>query len=465
MAASSPVEPPAPSTTPTVTVQPAYRTTCDNCMRSKVRCSKDHPSCHRCLGQGVACGYSRSRRLKKVIEYRPDPTHQTESPSNGGTSTSDFTSATSEDQSRPSSMSNVDLFSPFDVPTSTNVETYQEPWDLFTNELDLSDSLVGMEGFDTITPQTPLNAALDTHLTKLPDWDTQQWSTTAERTMTDPFAPLTPPESSPGFTSSLCQSRTSTSTSIFDTTPTPTSKPGCAHIAASVLQSLESPGAPLIESASKPLSNERLRRNLDTVISTNKSAMEILHRISSCTCSVPKNHLVMISAVLFMVLAWYEACLGACDRACACASETSIASSLPSTNDSNANEETVEEVSPDCADLVHVPPIQVGSLCLGVETRRQVVKQIVLSELAKATAVIERLTEWSPTTSTTGKGAMCAEGGIEGCGGVDKTPKTGFGAVAGYQELEVQLQYSLQAALQKRIEEIAGAAAAKGKES
>lgn len=41
---------------------PKHRLTCDNCKKSKVRCSQDRPVCSRCSRQSVECNYSLSRR-------------------------------------------------------------------------------------------------------------------------------------------------------------------------------------------------------------------------------------------------------------------------------------------------------------------------------------------------------------------------------------------------------------------
>lgn len=56
------------SSRPNIALHSPYWTKCDNCMRSKVRCSKDRPSCLRCLDQAVPCIYSRSPKSKKIIE-------------------------------------------------------------------------------------------------------------------------------------------------------------------------------------------------------------------------------------------------------------------------------------------------------------------------------------------------------------------------------------------------------------
>lgn len=437
-------------------VQSANRTTCDNCMRSKVRCSKDHPSCHRCLGQGVTCNYSASRRLKKIIEYR-DATQKANSTANGATDFSNIVSSRNEREHSAAASLRDDRLSSPSVFSSPNDRPYPSPWSFFGNDGDLQESVVGMEGMEGITqPAAALTALYEPSQNKIMDWPTHQCSCSMETSTGEALVPTSPDPSSDPLSSLFASSRDNFSSSTLDTqrrTSTTSglnsiedgsSKLGCAWIAASVLQSLESPGAPLEHNSQPPSAVQgRLRRNLDTVISTNKTVMEILQRISGCTCSVPGNHLVIISAVIFMVLAWYEACLSACDRAVVNAGSGDPGVSEMRRCDADVSEVEAGAVRPkdslgtgtdDHAELVYIPPIQVGSLQLGVESRRQVVAQILLAELAKVTKVIESLTERSCGTSSTMVG------------------------VSGYQELETQLQFSLRAALQTRIEKISQAA-------
>ena len=436
-----------PSSAYSVTVQSAYRTTCDNCMRSKVRCSKDHPSCHRCLGQGVACIYSQSRRSKKIIEYR-DVTQQARSAGDSIADDSNIGSPSPSNSREQSAATNLrdDYVSPSNVFSSTHDQEYPSPWSLFYNDCEVQESaaigldgveaferMEGMEGMDGLTrPDTGHNEISQDQVMGLSSY---QWST--DPSTEEALIPVTP-NTSPDFISSIfsCsedspgsslfdKSHGTSTTSIIDSLEDGNGKPGCAWIAASIMKSLESPGTPLEDKSQPSFAYGRLCRNLDTVISTNKAAIKHLHRISGCTCSIPGNHFVLISAVLFMVLAWYEACLDACNRA----SEQGAVrpGSRDSTFEMDAGNIEVKEDRDAGSDersmLVYIPPIQVGSLQLGAESRRQVVAQIVLTELAKVTRVIETLTERS-------------------CG------------VNGHQELEAQLQLSLRAALQNRIEKI-----------
>ena len=327
----------------------------------------------------------------------------------------------------------------------------------------------GMEGFEDFEDMEVVKAAAvhDPLLDITMEPPVQQWSCSKEASSPEPPVPMSPYAISDFFSSPYPSSgdnlsNTSTldthlgtnSISETDLIEDGNSKSGCAWIAGSALQILESPGAPLRDKSHPSAAAEgRLHRNLDTVISTNKSVLKVLHRILGCTCSVPGNHLVVISAVLFMVLAWYEACLKACDRAC----EQSISNEGPGelgktgvrAGDPDGFEEGTAIVrhkdslhtgaqddteAEDHAELVCIPPIQVGSLQLGVESRRQVVAQIVLTELAKVTQLKESLTQ-QPS------GISSRRDSVGGC-----------------QESGAQLQFSLRAALQTRIEKISQAA-------
>ena len=452
-----------------MSLQSNYRTTCDNCVRSKVRCSKDHPKCHRCRCQGVPCIYSPSRRLKRATDH-VDQTQQTNSPARDA---ADFPSIGASGNIKgpkaatPSRNDNVSSPSVF---SSAFDQSYPSPWSFFDNGVDMQKSVVGMddmEGFEDfedmeISTQSAavLTALHDPVMNGTMDPLVHQWSCSNETS--SPEAPLSiSPKAIPDFfsspfpsgdncsnTSTLDTPHGTNSTSESDFIVDGDSRPGCAWIAGSALQTLESPGAPLKDSSMSCSSTEgRLHRNLDTVISTNKAVMKILHRILRCTCSVPGNHLVVISAVLFMVLAWYEACLKACDRACEQSVENAGAGdpggSVIRRGDVDGCEEETDVLgqtdgfdtgAQDQAELVWIPPIQVGSLELGVESRRQVVAQIVLSELAKVTQLKESLTQHF-------SGMSSRRASVGGC-----------------QESGAQLQFSLRAALQTRIEKISLAA-------
>ena len=320
------------------------------------------------------------------------------------------------------------------------------------------EGIEAMETMEGMTHSAAALTALQPLQNEIMEWPTHQWSCSMETSTEEALVPISPVTSSDfisslfassgdNFSSSTLDTRRETSVSSgIDSIEEGSSKAGCAWLAASILQSLESPGAPLKDdSQSSSASQGRLCRNLDTVISTNKAVMEILHRVPRCTCSVPGNHLVIVSAVLFMVLAWYEACLGAFDRAWEQGVVKAGSGDLGVHRIRNRDADNLEvDASPvrqkdnlgtgpgdDHAELVCIPPIQVGSLQLGIESKRQVVAQIVLTELAKVTKVMESLTERSSSTMV---------------------------GVGGYQELEGQLQFSLRAALQARIEKISQAA-------
>ena len=421
-----------------LSLQPTYRTTCDSCMHAKVRCSKDHPSCQRCLLHGVNCIYSPSRRLKRGLEYQ----HETKQ----AASTANILSHQERENSAAARLGDECLSSP-SLSSLTSDQPYQSPRDLFGNDGDLHKSAVSMEGL--AQPAASFAALHELSQDEMVDWSTHQWSGPMEISTEETFLPVTPDNSPNSLSSPFISSSNKFTNIMLDTEVGTSSIPdtdsvedlsnrsGCAWIAASILRSLESPGAPL-DHNSRPSSGgrDRLRRNLDTVISTNKAALDILHHVKECTCSVPSNNLVIISAVLFMVLAWYEACLYACTRECeqsvvkAGSEDEGVKQMRRWDADIFMEAGTLGRETDDYSELVCVPPIWVGSLQLGVESKRQVVARIMLTELARVTEVLESLNERPRRMSSTMIG------------------------VSRDRELEAQLQFSLQAAVQTRIENI-----------
>ena len=352
--------------------------------------------------------------------------------------------------------------SPVSVSSSANDQSYRSPWSVFGEDNDMQESMLPAEDMEPLKGAThPARAllALNDPLSKsLTDWATHEWSGSMG-TPTREAPVLIYPEfgadfitplgaSSGGTGSTLGGPHEAKSTPGDDSIEAGANERSCARIAASLLRSLESPGAPL-QHSSQPSStaHRRLLKNLDAVISTNKAAIEALHRISGCTCSVPGNHLIKISAVLFTVLAWYEACLGACDLPSeqgvvrTGSGEVGAIEARPhELDDLDEEGETANSMDrldtkiDDDAMFVCIPPIQVGSLQLSPESRRQVVAQLVFTELATATKEIGSLTKR--------------------LGGMSSAPV----GMRGHQESEAQLQFSLQAALQTRITTISRAA-------
>ena len=42
-----------------------FRSSCDSCASSKIKCDQDRPTCARCANPGIRCNYSPSRRMGK----------------------------------------------------------------------------------------------------------------------------------------------------------------------------------------------------------------------------------------------------------------------------------------------------------------------------------------------------------------------------------------------------------------
>ena len=60
---------------------PKVRSSCDPCACAKVRCSKDHPRCERCIESNFSCVYGLSMKHGKGSQKRRQPTIQ---PATGG---------------------------------------------------------------------------------------------------------------------------------------------------------------------------------------------------------------------------------------------------------------------------------------------------------------------------------------------------------------------------------------------
>ena len=482
------------SSRPNIALHSPYRTTCDNCMRSKVRCSKDRPSCRRCLGQTVPCIYSPSRKSKKIIELPgalaslSDVAVETNAAAailDDCISLSSVSSSANDPVPGRVLGSETDwpdaLLSMNEMDTVENIGHSAEGWSTlgepFSHDILDWATLNTLKWPGSVEPPTPDEPALlssEPRADRFPALTASTEATgralgTHPETSRDAVTTLTGNGAS-GASGTSGTSGISSRSSLGSggsggsggnggggTTGTSVSSIGsgggdggegsegsersCARITASILQALESPGAPLKPNAQ--VSHGPLLRSFDDVISTNKAAIKILSGITHCTCSDPNNHLVCVTAVLFTVLAWYEACLGASsmtdERGRAQTDRGDLGAWEGRSSDQEDGNRDAGQIRPkERLDLtvnqhsiwVHIPPIQVGSLQLGNESRRRVVARIVYEEIVCTAKQIQSLTErFRGLTFATLR-------------------------VNGHQDLEAQLQSFLPAVLQSRIERI-----------
>lgn len=114
---------------------PKYRTSCDSCQATKVKCGQEKPSCRRCTVQELVCVYSLSRRMGRPRAKRNPPNESALPQSNvtsadKTTSTSPTLVAASADSERAitETSKTVTDTNMSNGPSSSEIERIPESW-------------------------------------------------------------------------------------------------------------------------------------------------------------------------------------------------------------------------------------------------------------------------------------------------------------------------------------------------
>lgn len=397
----------------------AFRATCDNCAKSKVRCGKEQPSCQRCTYQRVRCVYSPSQRSKKRRQLsnaggaegqcpttpstgvdRQVPTAPASPPQNDGENTSSTARLSTANSSTCAAdlfnfENNPGFFSPLSLPDVTREDSIarwnytgvqspvgtrasESPLDVFSDLQSNAQWLQNRNSKDSTT----LN---DSNLTSLLG--------SADDDMMEMYVPA---ESSPGL---ACH------------TGVHKMHQACTSVALSTLQNLDIPGAPCAALHSDTTAN-RLRRSFDTVLKINQTAIDNVQAILSCICTGTTNQALLATAIISQTFSWYEACL---ERSCnpgsgdysasatngdptAAGSSSSSSSNSQFVNPSHRN--GTSSLTLQGMESVFMPPITIGGLQLEAEYGARVVAQVILAELIKMGKVMNAFAEkFCSTTS------------------------------------------------------------------
>lgn len=387
------------------------RASCDNCAKSKVRCSKDQPSCQRCLYQGVPCIYSPSQRSRK----RPPPTPPpgTAPHSQGVASSRDrngsILDACQGSQRRDDEVVNggpimadvrtVDMTSPDPLPVQIDTpfsERTQFPADALS-PIKWSELLESFDGdtpspneFPGISciPQMPMaspNSRMDT--------------SNSDSNGLDEFPWLLPSDSHKQPLWSLPAQHQSVHQ--------------CSQLAMSAISRLDAPMTPCPtlsrsncpDPRVQPITNGPGARSFDDILKDSHSSLEDVLAILECPCSIKTDLIFLVTTTCTRVLSWYQASL---DRSAGCLprepdsnsgySESSndsgsrsrsrsspgAPSSLRSTPESNI----LQGLSESFREWVSIPSINVGAYTLEPAQSRRMIAQLILAEIDKVKEVL-----------------------------------------------------------------------------
>ncbi|CAG8244568.1 unnamed protein product [Penicillium olsonii] len=309
------------------------RASCNNCAKSKVRCSKDQPSCQRCLYQGVPCVYSPSQRSRK----RPPPT--------------------------PSAQREPITQTPkHEAPTITMTETTDETFSdgsIFVPDMspmkwsDLLEFDTRMSGICDASPlQTPDQPQIDLE-TGFP-WPRD----------TEPWLPHQTPHQ-------------------------------CSQLAMSAIQRLDVP-MESCPSLGRTHQFSPSPRSFDNILKDSHSSLEDLLTILACPCTAKIDLIFLITTSCTRVLSWYQASLdrsAACPGRDTDGSESSgdsIRSRSRSVTGRRSQSDTnmMLGLSRSFHEWVSIPSINVGAYTLEPGQTRRMVAQLILAEIDKVKEVL-----------------------------------------------------------------------------
>ncbi|KAF2199917.1 hypothetical protein GQ43DRAFT_449907 [Delitschia confertaspora ATCC 74209] len=318
------------------------RASCDACSRAKVKCDKVRPTCHRCGNMGICCNYSPSMRLGKPRKPRnPDGSiiRDVSPASSCGrlgprpdmiprTSTSTSTTDSSPEPIDPYIYGPATPEAPYPDVFMTGFDGSQSPYSdagSFAHNWSGDDMMYhsppSMEPlFTHVMPQFPppssphghvRSTSVQSHpevfhqMDQSPSIHSAPYFGMEQQRPLPPyaptkeiFAPVPAPPPAPVMPAPLPTPPTSATIQSHD----------CTQFAFSTLNSLYSP--PTSQPEASDFGASPNLPTLDTVLATNKSAIDKVFVLLSCPCSTNPHFSTTIAFTIMKILSWYQAVAG-----------------------------------------------------------------------------------------------------------------------------------------------------------
>lgn len=342
------------------------RGSCDACTKSKVRCSKEQPSCQRCINQNAVCHYSPALRHRKrssrstPVEPRT-PNHEHHSP----ISASDLSSALSserdgertpfETSAASQNFSTRPTASPdLDFRTGQTLPEYGDENPTAWNMEMLACGVPPGQSEMNPSNQSTLKHWIDQPL--LPS--THDHILDCENDIQSYLNIMTPDTTAASPSSFFCLNASTGNIGGHIQ--------GCTNVAFSTLHSLQTsfPSCILVHPSSKPAPSP----SVDWVLKNNKAAVTHVLDILDCPCSVNQHFALLLTLMSSKILAWYSAILQ---------------------NDGNSCSST-SAPSPLSPEKVTQLPITIGAYRLSGEDHSKIIAQLVLTELEKVGWAVDK---------------------------------------------------------------------------
>lgn len=341
------------------------RASCDGCYLSKVKCTKENPTCTRCLNHGVVCKYSPSQRVGKPRRLRENQqVHHgstTQDINIGATNTSNSRSTSDASVHPPPYSWNIN-FDPSITAGTSGFNLEDEISMMWPGSLSVTESENG--GF---VNDSSRDSNLSSPSTSLPTPDsgysnTRQLSSAGlgrlgkSVVQHQPLPPLFADEHMllPDPPPQLFFSPTQAPVADAGSLPS-TDHCTCATRTFDVLRTLH---------------DQSSHTSLDKVLSVNKSAVSTISTILSCLCTRDSTSIITLAVALTKIISRYQSLGG------------------PSSQSSGTNPTTdALTIAPSST------PITLGVYKLDGAEEEQVKLQVILSELRKMDGLMARYHE------------------------------------------------------------------------
>jgi hypothetical protein len=379
-----------------------FRSTCDSCSISKVKCDKKQPICGRCRTSGFTCSYSPSRRHGKQSWARrvAEEQQQQQQQQYRQASPLPIPLATTS-YHRPPSLLPLPTFSganstsefsfiPFDPAYTTNQPELSRQMDVdLGNRLNVDYSALGGldilgDGLDFLSHWTAIDP--DVGLSN----DPRASEANTSRTLSDSSLSrhsndvASTPITSPGET-------------LHNSEPQSTPFHDCEAKAFTVLHSLH---FCTILHTDLPTALQQIRGKLGTVSSRmppldkvlfcNRVAMATLKELLECPCAQKLSHLALLYiTIISKALYWYRL---AASSQYQFKSDTSCPSGPPGSGHTGASRSCLTSVPSLATErAVESTAIQIGVFDLDEEDQKIMLHGVLMREVKKVDAIVERM--------------------------------------------------------------------------
>ncbi len=386
----------------TAPAAPKLRDSCQVCASSKLKCSKEKPTCSRCAKRGLICEYVTSKRWGRK--------HEDRSRNNSGSNTSPKSTPTNTiygTQPLPppnswfapnSTISSTDpVPSPGVVHPSSRASTSGASSDLFPSLLSPVDQSLSSTLTDSITDlNNSFASPIFFSVPDLPDSDilgqshvfstgvdgssngsTNLFDTfpVSEDAMSDLLALSTPRSPSNSRASTYSDAQSYQGPRVAD------APCFCLVRALGLMEQLFlKPSTPCTTSATQGLDKDITVPTIQAVMAKNEHTIEDVSTMLRCSCSQDGYLLTIMSLIVFKVLSWYAAAAAARKTPSSSSGKQSVQSSDSSySRHSSLSEQVVQD------------PVVIGSYSLEGEDSARMARQLVLSELHRVQRLLNQL--------------------------------------------------------------------------